>query len=222
ALDKGLVVGAEVPVIPSEEYLKNLRDFVIYIDNIGADFINLNEFEYCFPNSQSLKERGFYLKNGSLASVVNSQHAALDLIKDLNKKIGIKMHFCSTTAKDYFQLKNRYLRRAKNIRLPFEVITEEGLLVYAQLEGNKEDLEKFYCNLVSEMKMDEKLVLYNGENIKLPFYASINSQFVSLLESYRLKGYIVEMIPFRIVKYQQITEKTPIKLFKKEFGFIDY
>ena len=162
------------------------------------------------------------MKNGSLASVVNSQQAALDLIKDLNKKIGIKMHFCSTTAKDYFQLKNRYLRRAKNIRLPFEVITEEGLLVYAQLEGNKEDLEKFYCNLVSEMKMDEKLVLYNGENIKLPFYTSINSQFVSLLENYRLKGYIVEMIPFRIVKYQQITEKTPIKLFKKEFGFIDY
>jgi hypothetical protein len=30
------------------------------------------------------------------------------------------------------------------------------------------------------------------------------------------------MTPFRIVKYQQITEKTPIKLFKKEFGFYDY
>jgi len=222
ALDKGLVVGAEVPVIPSEKDLKNLRDFVIFIDNLGADFINLNEFEYCFPNSQSLKERGFYLKNGSVASVVNSQQAALDLIKDLNKNIGIKMHFCSTSAKDYFQLKNRYLRRAKNIRLPFEVITEEGLLVYAQLEGNKEDIEKFYCNLVSEMKMDENLVLYNGENIKLPFYASINSQFVSLLDSYQLKGYIIEMTPFRIVKYQQITEKTPIKLFKKEFGFYDY
>jgi len=222
ALDKGLVVGAEVPVIPSEEDLKNLRDFVIYIDNIGADFINLNEFEYCFPNSQLLKERGFLLKKGSIASVVNSQQVALDLIKDLYKNIGIKMHFCSITAKDHFQLKNRYLRRAKNIRLPFEVITEEGLLLYAQLEGRKEDLEKFYFNLVSEMKIDEKLVLFNGENIKLPFYASINSHFVSLLENYHLKGYIVEMTPFRIIKYQQITEKTPIKLFKKEFGFNDH
>jgi pyruvate formate-lyase activating enzyme-like uncharacterized protein len=114
------------------------------------------------------------------------------------------------------------LRRAKNIRLPFEVITEEGLLLFAQLEGNKEDLGKFYFNLVSEMKMDEKLVSFNGENIRLPFYASIDSKFVSLLESYQLKGYIIEMTPFRIVKYQQITEKTPIKLFKKEFGFNDH
>jgi pyruvate formate-lyase activating enzyme-like uncharacterized protein len=222
ALDKGLVVGAEIPVIPSEKDLKSLRDFVIYIDTIGADFINLNEFEYCFPNSQSLKERGFYLKKGSIASVVNSQQAALDIIKELNENVDIKMHFCSTTAKDYFQLKNRYLRRAKNIRLPFEVITEEGLLVYVQLEGNKEDLEKFYFKLVSEMKMDEKLVRYNGEDLKLPLYSSLNIQFVPLLESYQLKGYVIEMTPFRGVKYQQITEKTPIKLFKKEFGFKDY
>ena len=222
AIDKGLVVGAEVPVIPSEEELKNLRDFIMYVDNVGADFINLNEFEYCFPNSKLLKERGFYLKKGSAASVVNSQQVALALIKDLNENIDIKMHFCSITAKDHYQLKNRYLRRAKNIRLPFEVITEEGLLLFAQLEGNKEDLGKFYFNLVSEMKMDENLVSFNGENIRLPFYASIDSKFVSLLESYQLKGYIIEMTPFRIVKYQQITEKTPIKLFKKEFGFSDH
>jgi pyruvate formate-lyase activating enzyme-like uncharacterized protein len=222
ALNKGLVVGVEVPVIPNKDELKNLGDLIIYIDNIGVDFINLNEFEYCFPNSHLLKERGFNLKKGSIASVANSQQVALDLIKDLNENISIKVHFCSTTAKDHFQLKNRYLRRAKNIRLPFEVITEEGLLLFAQIEGNKEDLGKFYLNLVSEMKIDKELVSFNGENIKLAFYVSMDSQFVSLLERYQLKGYIIEMTPFRIPKYQQITEKTPIKLFKKEFGFNDY
>ncbi len=221
-LDKGLVVGAEVPVIPSREDLNNLREFIIYIDNIGVDFINLNEFEYCFPNSQSLKQRGFYLKEGTIASVVRSQEFALDLFKDLSKIVSLQIHFCSTTAKDYYQLKNRYLRRAKNIRLPFEVITEEGLLIFAQIEGNKEDLEKFYHFLSTEMKIDEKLVMYNGENIKIPFYVSVDSQFVPIFESFQLKAYIVEMTPFRVLKYQQITEKTPLKLFKKEFGYNDY
>ncbi len=219
ALDTGLTVGAEVPVIPSRESLNVLREFIIYLDKIEADFINLNEFEYCFPNSESLKERGFYLQKGSIASVVNSQQAALDLMKDLSKSVSLQIHFCSTTAKDSFQLKNRYLRRAKNIKLPYEVITDEGLLIFAQIEGNREDLEKFYHFTLSEMKIDEKLVVYNGENIKVPFYISIDTQFVSLFESFQLKGYVVEITPFRVLKYQQITEKTPIKLFKKEYGF---
>ncbi len=222
ALDKGLKVGVEVPIIPSEEAFKDLQDLAIFIDKIGVDFINLNEFEYCFPNSQSLKQRGFHLKEGTIASVNKSQEFALDLIKNLNKLISIQIHFCSTTAKDYFQLKNRYLRRAKNIKLPFEVITEEGLLIFAQLEGNKKDLVKFYHVLSSGMKMDEKLLVYNGENIKLPFYVSVDNQFVSIFESFQLKGYVVEITPFRDLKYQQITEKTPIKLFKQEYGFKNY
>ena len=48
-------VGAEVPVIPEKEYVKNLEELIFYLDEIGAEFINLNEFEYCSPNSQSLK-----------------------------------------------------------------------------------------------------------------------------------------------------------------------
>ena len=222
ALDKGFDVGAEVPVIPSKEDLNILREFIIYIDKIGVKFINLNEFEYCFPNSQSLKQKNFHLKEGTIASVVKSQESALDLIKDLNKHVSLQIHFCSTAAKDYFQLKNRYLRRAKNIKLSYEVITDEGLLIFAQLEGNKGDLDKFYHLLLVEMKLDEKLVVYNGENIKLPLYISLDSQFITLFESFQLKGYIIEITPFRGEKYQQETEKTPVKLFKKEFGFDAY
>ncbi len=218
ALNKGLVVGAEVPVIPNKEKLKELHKFIIYLNSIGVDFINLNEFEYCFPNSESLKNRGYQLKKGSIASVVNSYEVAIDLMKDLSNKVSIKMHFCLIHSKDYYQLKNRYLRRAKNIKLPFEVITEEGLLMFAQIEGNKDDLEKFSNILLTEMKINKNLILFNGNDIKLPLYLSIDNQIISLFERFQLKGYIVEMIPFRQQKYQQITEKTPIKLFKEEFG----
>jgi len=218
ALNKGLVVGAEVPVIPNKEKIKELHKFIIYLNSIGVDFINLNEFEYCFPNSESLKSRGYQLKKGSIASVVNSYEVAIDLMKNLSNKVSIKMHFCLIHSKDYYQLKNRYLRRAKNIKLPFEVITEEGLLMFAQIEGNRDDIEKFSNILLTEMKINKNLILFNGNDIKLPISLSIDNQIISLFERFRLKGYIVEMIPFRHQKYQQITEKTPIKLFKEEFG----
>ena len=219
ALNKKMLVGVEVPVIPEKQYLENLEELIIYLNTIGADFVNLNEFEYCFPNSQSLKERGFQLKKGSIASVVNSQESAIDLIQKLGPKTSMKMHFCSIKAKDYYQLKNRYLRRAKNIKLPFEVITEEGLLVFAQIEGGKKELDKFYKILVSDLKVHERFISYDKINIKIPFYISIEDHVISLLEDNELKGYIIETTPFRLLKYQQITEKTPIKVFKKEYGF---
>jgi pyruvate formate-lyase activating enzyme-like uncharacterized protein len=218
ALNKQMSVGVEVPVIPGKENVENLEALIIYLDSINADFVNLNEFEYCFPNSQTLKEKGFQLKKGSIASVVNSDKTAIDLIQKLGPEISIKMHFCSIKAKDYYQLKNRYIRRAKNIRLPYEVITEEGLLVFAQIEGESNELDKFYKSLLFDLKVPETFISYDKINIKMPFYISIEDQFISLLKYYGLKGYIIEMIPFRQSKYQQITEQTPIKIFKKEYG----
>ena len=67
AVGKGMDVGAEVPLIPEKRYLQGIQDLILYLDGINADFINLNEFEYCFPNSQFLKERGFSLKRGTIA-----------------------------------------------------------------------------------------------------------------------------------------------------------
>ena len=88
-----------------------------------------------------------------------------------------------------------------------------------EMEGKIDDLEKFNNILLSEMKINENFILFNGKDIKLPVDLSIDNQIISLFEKFQLKGYIVETTPFRQQKYQQITEKTPIKLFKEEFGF---
>ncbi len=219
ALNKNISVGAEVPVIPRIDYMKYLEEFVFYLDNIGVDFINLNEFEFCFPNSQLLKERGFELKKNSIAAVINSQESAFNLIRKIGMKVNIKMHFCSIRAKDYHQLKNRYIRRAKNIRLPYEVITEEGLLLYSQIEGEKKDLDKFYERLVYDIKVHKYQLNYDKNCIKMPFYISIEDRIVALIKQYELEGFIIETTPFRRLKYKQITEKTPIEIFKDEYGF---
>ncbi|MHA2390931.1 MAG: 4Fe-4S cluster-binding domain-containing protein [Promethearchaeota archaeon] len=219
ALNKGLDVGVEVPVIPDKKSQKETQQFIRYLNHIGVDFINLNEFEFCFPNSQSLKNRGYHLKEGSIASVVNSREVAIDLMEKFSFEVSMKMHYCPIYSKDYYQLKYRYLRRAKNIKLPYEVITDEGLLIFGQIEGTNEVLNKFYNILHSEMKINKSLMFSDKESLKLPFYLSIDNRIMSLIERMQLIGYIIEMTPFREKRYQQITEKTPIKLFKKEFGY---
>jgi pyruvate formate-lyase activating enzyme-like uncharacterized protein len=215
ALNKGISVGAEVPVIPSDEYTKNLEDLILYLNRIGADFVNLNEFEICYPNSQYLMQKGFKLKKDTIASVENSKETAIKLIKKLAPTTSLKIHFCTIRAKDYYQLKNRYLRRAKTIKLPYEEITEEGLLIYAQIESSEEKLSIAKEIILSELKIPKKLISIKKNKILLPYYIALTDIFIEFLEEYELEAFIEEIIPFR-GKYCQITERTPIKVFKQE------
>ncbi|MFW9770586.1 MAG: 4Fe-4S cluster-binding domain-containing protein [Candidatus Thorarchaeota archaeon] len=216
ALNIGIKVGAEVPMIPNEEYVMQLKKFILYLDKIGAHFININEFEFSFPNSKYLIERGFKLKRGSIAAVENSKEIALTLLKEIYPKVSLKIHFCTTRAKDYWQLKERYLRRAKSIRKPFEEITEDGLLVYAQVEGSKDNLNKLNELLLNKIKMPQKYIFYDEQKIRIPITFALEEKFIDLLDNYKLQGFIVETTPFREEQYTQITEKTPIKVFKEE------
>ena len=219
ALNKGIKVGAEVPVIPTTEEIRILEEFILYLDKIRVDFINLNEFEICYPNSQFLKEKGFRLKKGTIASVENSRESALAIIKKLAPKISIKIHFCTIRAKDYYQLKNRYLRRAKSIKLPYEEITEEGLLIYAVLERTEQNMISLKSLLQSKFNIPERLISIKKDQIKLPYYYALTDDFIEFLEENKIDGFVEEIIPFR-GEYCQITERTPVKVFRKEIkGF---
>ncbi len=222
ALNKGMSVGAEVPVIPEVEYIENLKKFIFYLNKIGADFINLNEFEYSLPNSQNLLERNFKLEAGTIASVKNSKECAMKLIHDIVPKVTIKIHFCTIIAKDYWQLRERYLRRAKTVKLKYEEITREGLLLYALIEGKEKDIKEFCNLLLNELKVPQNFLSCEATYLKLPIKFAMEERLLDLLNQHNLQGYIIEMTPFREEKYQQITEKTPIKLFKEEMRLNDY
>ena len=216
AINKNYSVGAEVPVIPEKEYLETLEKFILYLDQIGAEFINLNEFEICEPNNMALKQRGFHLKKGTVASVEDSQESALELLKKLAPQVSLKLHFCTILAKDYYQLKNRYLRRASTIKLPYEIVSEEGLLIYAQIEGKRESLLKVHELLSSEYQLPPSLLNFDGHLLKLPYDVVLGDEFNTLMNKFKVKAFIIEMIPFR-GRYQQITEKIPLKVFKEEY-----
>ena len=212
-------VGVEIPVVPKKEYLEKLEELILYCDTIGVDFVNLNEFEICFPNSAQLKDRGFNLEQGTIASVERSKDEALKLIERISPKVSIKIHFCSIIAKDFWQLKERYYRRATSIKLPYEYVNEEGLLMFGQIEGSAQSLEEFYYFIQKENQIPDNLIEFKNNTIKLPLNIILNDKFLEYLNKFELKGYIIEMTPFRELEYCQITEKTPITIFKEEYEF---
>ncbi|MHA1642045.1 MAG: radical SAM protein [Promethearchaeota archaeon] len=217
ALNKGMKVGAEVPVIPDENHMKEIKNLILFLEKIGADFINLNEFEINQPNSKFLKERGYKLKEGTIASVDGSREKALELLNELAPLTSLKIHFCTIKAKDYWQLRERYLRRAEMIKEPYEVITNDGLVIYAQIEGNEREIKKFYEKLILTFKKFSKIIIYENNLIKLPIFVAIDDDFINMVDNQGLKMNVVESTPFREKEYKQITEITPIRLFKKEY-----
>lgn len=217
ALHRGMNVGVEVPLIPNQSYVQELEKNILYLDKIGADFVNLNEFEICFPNSEALKKRGFNIEINSIASVEESKEMALQLIEDLSNRVALKLHFCPIVAKDFYQLKNRYFRRAKNIKLPFEVVSQDGLLLYARVFGSIKDIKGLYDYLILEFELPKKLTVKKEMEIYLPIYVVLEEEFIQILKRFDLECEIVEKTPFRREKYYQITETTPLKVFKDSY-----
>jgi pyruvate formate-lyase activating enzyme-like uncharacterized protein len=218
ALNKGMKVGAEVPAIPDDMNIRQLEEFIYFLDKIRADFININEFEYCMPNSEYLKERGYTLQNGSIASVKNSKEVALDLVQRVADKVHLKIHLCTVITKDFWQLSMRYNRRAKSIKKSFEEITEEGLLIFASVEGNDQLLKLIKKYFIIDMKLPQKLFEVRNNEINFPIDIALSIKFQEFASKHGLKVNIVETTPFMETKYRQITEKTPLEVFKVELG----
>ncbi|MHA1727257.1 MAG: radical SAM protein [Promethearchaeota archaeon] len=213
AMDLGMEVGGEVPVIPtseSKEYILNLID---YLDSIGADFINLNEFEINEPNSSMLKERGFKLRGGSIGSVIGSAELADEILGEFPERYMISVHYCPISLKDGPQLRNRYKRRAESVSKPFEEITEDGTLIFLHVKGGLKELKAFYNELLNESGVPDTMMELQIDTIPLyldlPWFLSEEKAFKDALDEYNLSAGITEILPFR-GEYCEICEHTPI------------
>lgn len=128
----GWRVGAEVPAIPGE--LEKLKKHVLALERIGAHFINLNELDFSETNARSLTSRGFSLATRFGSSVAESRETALELIKWARTHTkSISIHFCASSVKGSVQLRRRLLRTARAVKLPYESVSRDGLLVKGEL-----------------------------------------------------------------------------------------
>ncbi len=212
ALDHNYTVAAEVPVIPTEENHQYLLKLGEHLDSIGADFINLNEFEMCAPNQKALLSKGFRLISGSLASVAGSRDYALRFLNEFRPKTSLKLHFCSVAMKDQVQMRERYRRRAAHIQYPFETVTSDGTLEFLRIKGAIQFLQQVYDDLIGISGVPKHLLNFrpNEGIIDGPAFLGENVDFLEDIADFDLRLGIVETLPFHITELQKVVEYTPI------------
>ncbi|MEM5785332.1 MAG: radical SAM protein [Candidatus Aenigmatarchaeota archaeon] len=156
---KNWKVGMEIPVFPGKE--NDIIDLIKFLEEIGADFINLNELEFSDRNIEFFKKQGFELREDSLTAVKGSIETAekiLEWAKENTNKINI--HFCTASLKLNCQLRNRLINRAKGIKKPFEKISKDGFIIKGILFDAKiEDI----LNFLKSEKISEKNYFVNKD-----------------------------------------------------------
>ena len=158
-------VGIEIPAIPDhEEKIERIINFAI---ERKLDFINLNEFEITETNIGILSRKGYRAKNNISAAVEGSEKLVNNLLKKY-KKAPITIHYCSSKFKDSVQLKNRLIRRANNYAKPFDVITDEGLIVRGRIITKKlSKINDIYRILRENYDISSELIEINEQKLTI-------------------------------------------------------
>ena len=135
----GIRRGVEIPVLPEKE--TELRRLLEALDEIGVDFVNLNELEFSETNEAKLHERAYELDPRNGWGVRGSRAVAERLVRE--HRLGVPVHYCSSRFKDGVQLKQRLLRRAERTAAPFARTTSDGTIVFGVVEARgRSDLQR--------------------------------------------------------------------------------
>lgn len=146
-------VGIEIPAIPGQT--GRAKAYIRAAKEAGAAFCNINELDFSEGNLVAFRKRGYSTKGLTSYAVAGSGDVALKL-RDYCEKIGMSAHYCPSVVKDRVQLRRRFLRTAKNVRMPYESVSVDGLLIKGIVLGASRR------NLLSKFKINPKLLLGKG------------------------------------------------------------
>ncbi|WP_455393117.1 radical SAM protein [[Eubacterium] cellulosolvens] len=200
AKKEGIAVGVELPVIPGMVPL--FLRFTKYLDSIGAEFLNLNELEFSESNWRRFQGRGYVQKGPISNSVKGSEDDAFEILRQLaaHDKLNIGVHYCSARFKDRQQLTNRLRRRAKNVKRPFEVITDEPTFLLGIIEySSSEELAKIKTmikELQNTYEIPDALLNYHHGAHRLELAPWVLKELENAIpSSIKKRSYIVEEYP---------------------------
>lgn len=160
-VSKGVMdLGVEVPVLPDQ--LGIMSTFIDKLDNLGVEFLNIDELEFSEGNWMRLRGRGYDTKDDVTSAVSGCDELAEKL---LSKDVGMSLHYCTSSFKDGVQLRNRIMRRAKNIAGDWEIITPDGTLLKGIVEGKK--LEEIREDLIIRFDIPERFLNLDYEKRRL-------------------------------------------------------
>lgn len=127
----GLDVGMEIPSLPAAR--AETLHLLEIADRCEVSFMNINELEFSYTNWRALGRRGFDVKNEVSNAAKGSEELALSLLEEA--PTGLSVHYCSASFKNSVQLRRRIARRARSIKRPLDIITEDGTLEMGIVEA---------------------------------------------------------------------------------------
>lgn len=185
-------VGVEIPALPHK--VKQTRKLVDYLSG-KIMFLNLNELELSDNNFQSFNGLGFRPKDDTSYAIKGSIDMAKK-IADYARNKGIKnVHVCTATLKDKYQLRKRILLRSKKAKKPYDLVTEEGMLVRGAIYYGKQKPEKIITMLKKEFEVPAKLLSIDMERERILTRIDVVEELKEELRKQKLKPAIVEEYP---------------------------
>ena len=181
-------IGVEVPVIP--ENFENLKKLILFCENSGVKFLNLNEMEFSDRNVKTLREKGYKVKHNEPTAVKGSEEIAKKLLKftsENTKKLSV--HYCSAATKNIYQLKKRWIRRANNIKKDYEIVDEDGFIEKGIIET--ENPENVLKEITKKYKIEKNLIRIKNGKIE----TTITIAEMLAKKEKNLKCFIVKEIP---------------------------
>ncbi len=194
ALETNVDVAIEIPAIPGME--NEMFSMINWANDIGVKWVNLNELEFSETNAIKLINRGFIIKDDVSAAVKGSQESAnnvIDIVADEDFEIGV--HYCSSSFKDGIQLKNRIMRRAKNVVKNYEVISDEGTLLKGMIYSENLSLRKLINLLKQEFKIEDKYLFLNDKKNRIEIALWILEKISLNLKNRGFECYMIEVYP---------------------------
>jgi uncharacterized protein len=127
----GVRRGVEIPVLPEKE--AELGRLLLALEEIGVDFVNLNELEFSETNEANLRDRGYRVDPRNGWGVRGSRAVAERVVREV--RVSVPVHYCSSRFKDGVQLRQRLLRRAERTAPAFARRTPDGTIVLGVVES---------------------------------------------------------------------------------------
>jgi len=133
-------VTVEIPAIPED--VPRMKRLLPLMRDAGINYLNLHQLRLTPFNAKRLASRGYTFVPGQCSSVLESELAALELLRCSAEDIGLAVNYCSFVYRSRFQAAAARTRSAELIKKGFESLTQTGLLRSLSLKGPAEALAK--------------------------------------------------------------------------------
>ncbi len=190
----GLDVALEIPAMPGMQ--NEIFDLIKWANEKNLCWVNLNELEFSETNQQKLVDMGYEAENDFSSHVMGSEKCAYDVIERcLKEDVDIGVHYCSCSFKDAVQLRNRIKRRAENVAMSHEIISDDGTLILGIVDKKDFSVEKIKKILIEDFGVDSDLVFLNDSRNRVETAVWILEKLSETLTKNGFNCYMIEEYP---------------------------